>query len=48
LPAGVEAAHMFNHGIRHRGQLTTLLKQARLDPGVTEAVAVARVAQIVG
>jgi uncharacterized damage-inducible protein DinB len=39
---------MFNHGISYRGQLTTLLKQARFDPGVTEPVVVAWVAQIVG
>jgi uncharacterized damage-inducible protein DinB len=31
LPAAVAAVHMFNHGT-HRGQLTTLLKQAGFDP----------------
>lgn len=36
LPAGVAAVHMFNHGIHHRGQLTTLLTQAGIDPGVTD------------
>ena len=36
LPAGVAAVHMFNHGIHHRGQLTTLMKQAGVDPGVTD------------
>lgn len=36
LPASVAAVHMFNHGIHHRGQLTTLLKQAGTDPGVTD------------
>ena len=36
LPAGVAAVHMFNHGTHHRGQLTTLLKQAGVDPGVTD------------
>ena len=36
LPAAVAAVHMFNHGTHHRGQLTTLLKQAGIDPGVTD------------
>jgi uncharacterized damage-inducible protein DinB len=36
LPAAVAAIHMFNHGTHHRGQLTTLLKQAGIDPGVTD------------
>jgi uncharacterized damage-inducible protein DinB len=36
LPAEVAAVHLFNHGIHHRGQLTTLMKQAGADPGVTD------------
>ena len=36
LPAEVAAIHMFNHGTHHRGQLTTLMKQAGVDPGVTD------------
>ncbi len=36
LPASVAAIHLFNHGTHHRGQLTTLLKQAGIDPGVTD------------
>ena len=36
LSEGVAAMHMFNHGIHHRGQLTTLLKQAGVDPGITD------------
>ena len=36
LQAAVAAVHMFNHGTHHRGQLTTLLKQAGIDPGVTD------------
>ena len=36
LSAAVAAVHMFNHGTHHRGQLTTLLKQAGIDPGVTD------------
>ena len=30
------AVHLFNHGIHHRGQLTTLLKQSGHDPGPTD------------
>jgi uncharacterized damage-inducible protein DinB len=36
LPAWIAAAHMFNHATHHRGQLTTLMKQAGVDPGVTD------------
>jgi len=36
LPAEVAVIHMFNHGTHHRGQLTTLMKQAGIDPGVTD------------
>jgi uncharacterized damage-inducible protein DinB len=36
LPAAAAAIHLFNHGTHHRGQLTTLLKQAGHDPGVTD------------
>ena len=36
LPAAVAAIHMFNHATHHRGQLTTLIKQAGLDPGITD------------
>ena len=28
--------HLFNHGTHHRGQLTTLMRQAGRDPGVTD------------
>jgi uncharacterized damage-inducible protein DinB len=35
LPAAVAAVHMFNHGTHHRGQLTTLMNQAGIDPGLT-------------
>jgi len=30
--------HLFNHQTHHRGQLTTLLNQLGIDPGVTDAV----------
>jgi uncharacterized damage-inducible protein DinB len=36
LPAAVAAVHLFNHGTHHRGQLTTLIKQAGRDPGATD------------
>ena len=36
LPAAAAAVHLFNHGTHHRGQLTTLVKQAGADPGVTD------------
>jgi uncharacterized damage-inducible protein DinB len=36
LPRWVLVTHMFNHGIHHRGQLTTLMKQLGVDPGVTD------------
>ena len=36
LPAAIAAMQLFNHGTHHRGQLTTLMKQAGRDPGVTD------------
>lgn len=36
LPAWILVAHLFNHQTHHRGQLTTLLSQMGLDPGVTD------------
>jgi uncharacterized damage-inducible protein DinB len=36
LPRAVAAVHLFNHATHHRGQLTTLMKQAGVDPGVTD------------
>lgn len=35
-PGWVLATHVFNHQTHHRGQVTTLLKQAGIDPGVTD------------
>jgi uncharacterized damage-inducible protein DinB len=46
LPAEVAVIHMFNHGTHHRGQLTTLMKQAGIDPGVTDLPWLPGVAQI--
>jgi uncharacterized damage-inducible protein DinB len=36
LPGWVGATHLFQHAAHHRGQLTTLMKQAGVDPGVTD------------
>jgi uncharacterized damage-inducible protein DinB len=36
MPAWIAAAHLFNHATHHRGQVTTLLKQCGVDPGVTD------------
>jgi uncharacterized damage-inducible protein DinB len=32
-------SHFFNHQTHHRGQVTALLSQFRLDPGVTDLIA---------
>lgn len=34
--AGVAVTHFFNHQTHHRGQVTTLLSQFGIDPGVTD------------
>lgn len=36
LPAWALVAQLFNHQTHHRGQLTTLLSQYGIDPGVTD------------
>jgi len=36
LPNWLLVTHMFNHQTHHRGQLTTLLTQQGLDPGITD------------
>ncbi|TYT26534.1 hypothetical protein FZO89_09825 [Luteimonas viscosa] len=35
-PAWIAAAHLFNHQTHHRGQVTTLMQQLGVDPGVTD------------
>jgi uncharacterized damage-inducible protein DinB len=35
-PAWLLVTHLFNHQTHHRGQLTTLLSQCGIDPGVTD------------
>jgi uncharacterized damage-inducible protein DinB len=46
VPAWIAATHLFNHATHHRGQLTTLLKQAGIDPGVTDLPALPGVVRI--
>jgi len=47
LPAAAAVVHLFNHGTHHRGQLSTLIKQAGVDPGVTDLPWLPGVAEIV-
>jgi len=37
-PLWLAVAHFFNHQTHHRGQLTTLLTQRGIDPGVTDLI----------
>lgn len=38
-PTWQALSHLFNHQTHHRGQVTTLLMQAGIDPGVTDLIA---------
>ena len=38
-PMWMALTHFFNHQTHHRGQLTTLLAQAGIDPGPTDLIA---------
>ena len=38
LPLWLAITHFFNHQTHHRGQLTTLLAQRGIDPGVTDLI----------
>jgi uncharacterized damage-inducible protein DinB len=38
-PAWQALTHFFNHQTHHRGQVSTLLMQAGVDPGVTDLIA---------
>lgn len=38
LPLWLAVTHFFNHQTHHRGQLTTLLAQRGIDPGVTDLI----------
>ena len=44
-PAWNALSHFFNHQTHHRGQVTTLLMQAGVDPGVTDLLALAGVGE---
>jgi uncharacterized damage-inducible protein DinB len=48
IAASLAAVHMFNHGIHHRGQLTTLLSQAGIDPGITDVPWLPGIVTVVG
>jgi uncharacterized damage-inducible protein DinB len=37
-PMALAVAHFFNHQTHHRGQLTALLSQRGIDPGVTDLI----------
>jgi uncharacterized damage-inducible protein DinB len=41
-PAWWAVGHLFNHQTHHRGQLTTLLTQLGVDPGVTDLIVMCR------
>ena len=47
LPAWIAATHLFNHATHHRGQVTTLLRQAGVDPGATDLPWLPGVLQVV-
>lgn len=36
MPFGLTVVHFFNHQTHHRGQVTALMKQSGVDPGVTD------------
>jgi len=40
-PTWKALTHFFNHQTHHRGQVTTLLAQSGVDPGVTDLIALA-------
>src|SRR2546421_2388646 len=42
MPMALAIAHFFNHQTHHRGQLTTLLSQRGIDPGVTDLMWIAQ------
>lgn len=37
-PYWLAVTHFFNHQTHHRGQLTTLLSQCGVDPGITDLI----------
>jgi uncharacterized damage-inducible protein DinB len=47
LACALAVVHMFNHGIHHRGQLTTLISQEGVDPGPTDLPWVPGVVEVI-
>jgi uncharacterized damage-inducible protein DinB len=37
-PLWFAVTHFFNHQTHHRGQITTLLSQTGIDPGITDLI----------
>ena len=48
LPMWLAVTHFFNHQTHHRGQITTLLSQMGIDPGVTDLPFLPGVETLVG
>jgi uncharacterized damage-inducible protein DinB len=48
MPRAIAVLHLFNHGTHHRGQLTTLMRQAGLDPGITDLPWLPGVVRVLG
>jgi uncharacterized damage-inducible protein DinB len=46
MPMALAVVHFFNHQTHHRGQLTTLLMQQGIDPGVTDLMWAPRAADV--
>ena len=44
-PLWLAVTHFFNHQTHHRGQLTTLLSQQGIDPGVTDLIGLPQAAE---
>ncbi len=42
VPVSIAVGHFFNHQTHHRGQITTILSQFGIDPGVTDFMAMFR------
>jgi uncharacterized damage-inducible protein DinB len=42
MPMALAVSHFFNHQTHHRGQVTTLLMQRGIDPGLTDLMWVAQ------
>ncbi|MEO8486002.1 MAG: DinB family protein [Betaproteobacteria bacterium] len=47
MPAWIAATHLFQHATHHRGQVTTMMRQAGVDPGVTDLPFMPGVARVI-